>query len=213
MLLRKANHMKPVDQILLWASLDGMICTIACRGKENAEWVRSTWLPEQFPTIQKGELKTGEQRNQFQFTVTCSDQIAPWQLQTALIDCARFNVRKLFPVKIIDRPHYRLKSVDLADWIDNQGEEIWWSVDGDWVLMGLLNLPCPPEELSAELRKINKMLIVLDPKDSGWGQEIGLDDIPDLIELDPAGNRQLLLAWVDRGEDWLLVEDEALVAN
>ena len=30
-----------------------------------------------------------------------------------------------------DEPHYQVESSELADWLESQGTDIWWSVAGD----------------------------------------------------------------------------------
>jgi hypothetical protein len=42
-----------------------------------------------------------------------------------------------------DEPHYTIASSELASWLEMQGTDRWWSVDGDPLLTGRLSLPCP----------------------------------------------------------------------
>jgi hypothetical protein len=120
-----------------------------------------------------------------------------------------------------DEPHYRIASSELATWLEQQGVDHWWSVDGDPLLTGRLSLPCPADELAAELRRINRPLLVQDRTEnpSGHGQQINGRDLDTLVTrlgdnlakkgTPPAwaSDRLLCLCWANGGDDWLLIED------
>lgn len=51
-------------------------------------------------------------------------------------------------------PHEsRLSSEELASWLDRQGPESWWLVDGDSLLTGLLFFPCTGDVLATDSRR------------------------------------------------------------
>jgi hypothetical protein len=120
-----------------------------------------------------------------------------------------------------DEPHYRIASTELAAWLESQGTDRWWSVDGDPLLTGRLSLPCPADELADELRRINRTLLVQDRRKnpSGHGEPIVAQNLDELVTrmgdnlqtngTKPAwaNDRLLFLSWEDRGDEWMLVED------
>jgi hypothetical protein len=121
-----------------------------------------------------------------------------------------------------DEPHYKIVSPELAAWLEAQGTDRWWNVDGDPLLTGRLSFPCPADELATELRRINRTLLVQDRHKvpAGSGQQIVARDLDGLVTrlgdniptngVKPAwaSDRVFLLCWEDRGDEWLLVEDE-----
>ena len=121
-----------------------------------------------------------------------------------------------------DEPHYRISSPELAGWLERQGTDRWWNVDGDPLLTGRLSLPCPADELAAELRRINRTLLVQDRRKppSGRGEQIIAQDLDGLatrwgdnVRANGApppwvSDRLFFLCWEDRGDEWLLEEDE-----
>lgn len=111
---------------------------------------------------------------------------------------------------IADGPHYLVQADRLASWIEDQGEEIWWSVEGDPLLNSRVMFPCPPDELAQQLRKINRPLLVSDPNGAGHGEEVVPDDLPRLLEREELGVPVLYLSWQGDSNDWLLIEDEPL---
>jgi hypothetical protein len=110
-------------------------------------------------------------------------------------------------------PHYTLPAATLADWIDSQPDQ-WWSVDGDYRLMSTVDFPCPSDELSLQLRHIGKDLLVYDktPGSTAHGEVIAASQLDALADTDNRlHERTYLLNWCDSDQDWLLMEDEALV--
>jgi hypothetical protein len=121
-----------------------------------------------------------------------------------------------------DESHYRIASSELATWLEAQGVDRWWNVDGDPVLTGRLSLPCPADELAAELRRINRTLLVQDRRKppTGGGEQIVARDLDGLATrlgdnvqtngAKPAwaNNRLFFLCWEDHGDEWMLAEDE-----
>lgn len=120
-------------------------------------------------------------------------------------------------------PHYEIPSSELARWLEEQGNERWWNVDGDPLLTGRMMFPCPAEQLARELRKINRPLLVQAKKEAmvARGQPITKDKLNDLVDhfaenlevSDEAemprwsADRLLYLCWNDTSYEWLLTED------
>ena len=125
-------------------------------------------------------------------------------------------------MSIRTEPHFKIPSPALADWLERQGVDRWWNVDGDPLLTGRLSFPCPADELAAELRRLNRTLLVQDrsKSPSGRGQAITAQELDTLVTrlgdnvavngARPGwvNDRLFSLCWEDRGDDWLLVEDE-----
>jgi hypothetical protein len=120
-------------------------------------------------------------------------------------------------------PHYEIPSSELAAWLEQQGKDRWWYVDGDPLLTGRLALPCPADELAVELRKINRpMLVQAKNGDSvAKGQPIGRDKLSELVahfadNVPGSGSEQMSLCprdrllymrWKGSPHEWLLCED------
>src|SRR5438105_15767448 len=114
-----------------------------------------------------------------------------------------------------NEPHYKITSSELAVWLERQGIERWWSVDGDPLLTGRLSFPCPADELAEELRRINRTLLVQDRRQppSGRGEVIVARELDGLatrlgdnvqITGSPprwANDRLFCLCWEDRGDE------------
>ena len=121
-----------------------------------------------------------------------------------------------------DEPHFTIASTELADWLEGQGTDRWWNVDGDPLLTGRLSFPCPADELAEELRRLNQTLLIQDRRKPplGQGERITAGDLDALVtrlgdNLETNGprsawarNRLFYLCWQDRADEWLLVEDE-----
>jgi hypothetical protein len=125
-------------------------------------------------------------------------------------------------MSIRSEPHFKIASAALAEWLEQQGVDRWWNVDGDPLLTGRLSFPCPADELAAELRRLNKALLVQDRRKSpsGHGQAVTVQELDALVTrlgdnvavngARPgwANDRLFFLCWEDHGDDWMLVEDE-----
>ena len=112
-------------------------------------------------------------------------------------------------------PHYTLTAATLADWIENQPDK-WWFVDGDPLLTSIVDFPCPSDELASAIRRVGKDLLLKDqnPSSAAHGEMISggrLDQVADSIT--KHHRRILQFSWKDADVDWLLMEDEALVAR
>jgi len=140
---------------------------------------------------------------------------APWQSEYNRPERKSLDIR----MSKLEEPHYRIPAAEFAAWIDAQGDYIWWTVDGDPVLTGRLPFPCPGDELAAELRFINRPLLVLDKSynTEAKGQEITKERLDDLVGRlgedahvsgPQANDRIFFLRWEGSEKDWLLIEDE-----
>lgn len=123
-------------------------------------------------------------------------------------------------------PYYEVASADLASWLEEQGPERWWNVDGDPLLTGRMTFPCPAALLAKELRRISRPLIVQAKKDDdeARGQLIGKGNLDRVVtslseclhQIRPvptpawAADRTLYLCWVDSLFDWMLSEDSRM---
>jgi hypothetical protein len=120
-------------------------------------------------------------------------------------------------MSIQEEPHYELPSTELAKWIEHQGLDRWWNVDGDSLLPIRLSLPCPADELVAELRFLNRPLLVADKdKNPGAeGQRVSAKDLDQLVDHwsrlegpNSVYDRHFYLCWKNKPkEEWLLLED------
>jgi hypothetical protein len=112
-------------------------------------------------------------------------------------------------MSIKDEPHYTIDAVELAAWLEGQGNELWWSVDGDPVLMGDVSFPCPAPDLARAIRKINKPLLVLGDDAGANGRTIVAADLDRVATDDAEGNRVLTLSWANGAveREWVLAGD------
>jgi hypothetical protein len=122
---------------------------------------------------------------------------------------------------IQQEPHFEISSTDLAAWVEQQGADRWWTVDGDPLLTGLIPFPAPGDDLAGVLRRVNRVLLVADrhQRPESRGRRIGAADLDGLAfregetfqgtgEKPPwFDNRLFELSWKGGGEDWLLIED------
>jgi hypothetical protein len=120
-------------------------------------------------------------------------------------------------------PHRRIESTALAAWLEDQGADSWWSVDGDPLLTGRLTFSCPAPRLAEELRKINRPLLIQAKDDDGASvsKSIRKEEVDELVgrigtEFGSTAaeerkawsdDRVLYLCWEDDLDEWLLVED------
>ena len=117
-------------------------------------------------------------------------------------------------MSIRTQPHSVVSAEVLAKWIEDQPDR-WWSVDGDPRLMGTVDFPCPSDELAPAIRGVGKDLLVALRKGSD-SRGVARIDAPELEEYVETFRGQpwkiVRLAWVDLDLDWLLLEEEAMVA-
>jgi hypothetical protein len=124
-------------------------------------------------------------------------------------------------MSIREEPHFKITAADLAAWIEQQGVDRWWSVDGDPLLTGLVPFPASGGELAEGLRKFNRVLLVWDKhqRPDSRGQRIGPSDLDGLVnrlgdDIPPGPdrplwceNRILNFCWEGKDIDWDLIED------
>jgi hypothetical protein len=112
-----------------------------------------------------------------------------------------------------DRIGILLSTQELGDWLDRQGPDRWWLIDGDPLLTSLVSFPCTGDEIAIVLRKINKSLFLL-PRDAADPSELTsltIDDIDRFAFLDPFRNERMFrFRWdsTPPGQEWMLLEDK-----
>ena len=117
-------------------------------------------------------------------------------------------------MSIKEKPHYTLAAATLAEWLERQPHR-WWSVDGDPMLTSIVDFPCPTDELAPAIRRYGKDLLLQDknPASQAHGEAIVEDKLDELTVLSHRTHRKILrLSWAGSDVDWLLIEDDALVA-
>ena len=80
-------------------------------------------------------------------------------------------------MRLKKKPHYKLHCRELARWLEQQGDDCWWSVDGDPLLMGRVSFPCPSGELADVLKRYDKQLLVQDKSARAQGQVITFEQL------------------------------------
>lgn len=121
---------------------------------------------------------------------------------------------------IQDGPHFEIHSSELGRWVEQQGTDRWWNVDGDPLLTGRLTFPCPADELAAELRALDRPLLVQAKSAEARGQSIDHTQLDGLVarffevvhaqdrQYPPwAGDRFFYLCWKGAPHEWVLAED------
>jgi hypothetical protein len=110
-----------------------------------------------------------------------------------------------------DEPTYRkLDPAQLADWLRRQGDQCWWTVDGDIRYMERVGFPCPSDVLAEATTAIAQPLMVHVPP-AAAGQKAGevwSRDLDTFVE-EADGDRVLRLRWADQDaeSEWILAED------
>ncbi len=106
-------------------------------------------------------------------------------------------------------PHFSISPEEFVNWLESQ-PGCWWSVDGDPVLTGQVDFPCPSDELADAVRRIGKSLLIVDKDDASEakGERIPPDKLDDIADRDNnSRERTFLCCWEDADVDWLLIED------
>lgn len=109
-------------------------------------------------------------------------------------------------MSIENEPHYRISASELASWLERQDEGSWWSVDGDPLLMGEVDLPCPAAKLADVIRAVGMDLLILAGGDAKGGT-VSSADLDRIALTEDDGNRVFAMRWVNSSTDWVLVED------
>jgi hypothetical protein len=113
------------------------------------------------------------------------------------------------------KPYYTLAANTLAEWLENQPDK-WWSVDGDPVLTSSVDFPCPSDELAPMVLRVGKNLLLQEknPTSQAHGEAITADKLDELAEISNRKHKRIFrLSWEGSDVDWLLLEDEAMVAT
>ncbi len=100
---------------------------------------------------------------------------------------------------------------ELAKWLgEGDNPDLYWTVDGDRVLSGMLSFPCPGDELAGALRSIGKPLMVLDREEhfQGAKEPLSSSDLDSLVEEEELDTRVLQFQWKGSNTEWILIEDE-----
>jgi len=92
-------------------------------------------------------------------------------------------------MSILEEHHYEIPAAELAAWIEQQGADAYWEVDGDYRISGRMPLPAPGDVFAAEVRRINLPLLVVDPNKNpeARGQVIGRKDLDALVRREGDG--------------------------
>jgi hypothetical protein len=123
---------------------------------------------------------------------------------------------------IQEQPHYIIAASELAAWIEHQGVNTWWAIDGDTYLSSRVPTPCRGDELANVLRRSNRSLLIQSRESTANGQTITQKDLDRVADhlgnnihvIDPsfpkpswANDRCFWLCWNDEKSEWLLAED------
>jgi hypothetical protein len=103
-----------------------------------------------------------------------------------------------------------LPSVELAAWLDKQDPDVWWLVDGDPLLTGNVSFPCTGDVLAAELRRLDRTLLLVPPEDANpEDRPLASADLDGLFHRENGDERIFVLRWARSSypHDWLLIED------
>lgn len=105
--------------------------------------------------------------------------------------------------------YLEIAAQELAKWLCDD-PDIYWTVDGDPVLSGILSFPCPGNELADALHRIDKPLLVLDREEhfQGRGKPVSSSNLDSLVEEKELDARVLQFRWKDSDIEWILIEDE-----
>lgn len=117
--------------------------------------------------------------------------------------------------KTLKLPYFTIGADELAKWLERQ-PQAWWTVDGDPLLTSRVDFPCPSEELSAELRRVNRALRIFDPRpgSKAHGESVAFTTLDELADTDNnLKAKTFLLCWDGEDIQWLLSEDPEAAAE
>ena len=112
-------------------------------------------------------------------------------------------------VTVKSHPHFSISPEEFTTWLENQ-PNCWWFVDGDPVLTGQVDFPCPSDELADAIRRVGMSLLIIDktPGSKARGERIAPDKLDNISDRDNRlRERTFLCCWEDADVDWLLIED------
>lgn len=111
-------------------------------------------------------------------------------------------------------PHYRISAEEVARWLDQQGPNSWWTIDGDPYLMERIALPALSDQLAEAFRRAERWLIILDPqtRSNAKGETLNSGQLDALADHNPGQDRVFYMCWEDDPWriEWLLAEDKDL---
>lgn len=191
----------------VFAAREPSKCKIRCQGEQNAVWMRD-YLRSELSNATVMDPQPIDDTPLFRVDVELNADATAFAVQRALLDCPAALLMQMFDVRVHEQPHFRVSSENLSAWVDDQGEDSEWIVDGDAYLMSRLEFPASHDELARELRSAGKPLLVADPNETGAGEEVTPDELDRVVEIDERGNRTMTLTWEGGDSDWQLVEEE-----
>jgi len=106
--------------------------------------------------------------------------------------------------------HYTIAPDVLADWLEQQGDDRWWLVDGDRFFQGRVSMPCPSGTLAAALRKIQQPLVVIaeQPIPGISKESVSAKDFERFAyRTQGRTDVEFHMAWKGQSGTWWLVED------
>lgn len=184
-------------------------CIIRCEGESQAVSLHD-FLKGRFPGVQITRPQPANDAPYFEFELKFDKHATAYRVREALLQFPKTSTMELYDVKVRERPHYRISAKALADWLEKQPPEPWWTVDGDPLLMSRLAFPAPADELAKELRRIGRPVLAAGPSDDASDEELSAETVDSAVSTDEWGNRMLLLSWEDGAADWQLIQDEPI---
>ena len=182
-------------------------CILTCDSTTSAELLRD-YLAERFPTSRISGPHPTDDAPFVKVRIEFDASATPFSVRQAVLQHPSAVAPGFYPVPVSDQPHFRVSSRSLATWLEGQGPEQWWTADGDPILMSRLEFPAPADELASELRKLDRLLLAVDPAGHAAGDELETKEIDRAVTVDDWGNRFLTLCWDGTLIEWQLIEDE-----
>lgn len=186
---------------------DKLGCALTCENRLNAESLKE-YLTAQFPSSKVSSPGLANGESHVKIRIEFDEAATPFAVRRALLQHPSILMPGLYDVPISERPHFRVSAESLAQWLESQGEEPWWTADGDPILMSRVAFPAPPDELATELRKIGGSVLAMDPAEIASGQELGVEAVDRACSVDDWGNRFFTFSWNGVPIEWQLIEDE-----
>jgi hypothetical protein len=105
--------------------------------------------------------------------------------------------------------HYDIDVGELAAWLEAQGRDRLWAIDGEHDIAGEISVPCTAEDLAQALRRhAGTVRVYASPENEPAGP-LNRQNLESVAEHD-GDARAFRLAWTDgesAGDSWDLVED------
>lgn len=116
---------------------------------------------------------------------------------------------ELYDLEVHEQPHYRLPAIELAKWLNEQGDQM-WTIDGERGFMSKMLFPAAARDVANLIGKEDRYLLVVDPDGIANGESITASQISQLLEVDEIGAQALYLSWEDSSVEWELVSEETV---